>query len=164
MSRRHQTKQDVGTTGWLYSELFRNVSKWVCPRVCFCCALSSPVMPPEVMPLLLLVILLTWFVTANALNDPCDRNESIDLHIIGFFPCTASSDTRSIAVDNCDGIDRIPIMKLALEEINERCDLLPGYRLVVDYADSGVSRKLYTEHVNFSAITVCLCMIYLNQL
>ena len=40
-------------------------------------------------------------------------------------------------MDNCDGIDRIPIMKLALEEINERCDLLPGYRLVVDYADSG---------------------------
>ena len=38
-------------------------------------------------------------------------------------------------MDNCDGIERIPIMKLALEEINERCDLLPGYRLVVDYAN-----------------------------
>ena len=42
-------------------------------------------------------------------------------------------------MDNCDGIERIPIMKLALEEINERCDLLPGYRLIVDYANSAVS-------------------------
>ena len=69
--------------------------------------------------------------------DYCGR--TTDLHIIGFFPCTHSNDTRGIPVDNCDGIDRIPIMKLALEEINERCDLLPGYRLVVDYANSGVS-------------------------
>ena len=62
-----------------------------------------------------------------------------DIHIIGFFPCTDPNDTRGIPVDNCDGIERIPIMKLALEEINERCDLLPGYRLVVDYANSAVS-------------------------
>ena len=46
-------------------------------------------------------------------------------------------------MDNCDGIERIPIMKLALEEINERCDLLPGYRLVVDYANSAVSFQHY---------------------
>ena len=63
----------------------------------------------------------------------------IDLHVLGFFPCTDPADKREYPVDNCDGIDRIPIMKLALEEINERCDLLPGYRLVVDYANSGVS-------------------------
>ena len=62
-----------------------------------------------------------------------------DIHIIGFFPCTDPNDKRGIPVDNCDGIERIPIMKLALEEINERCDLLPGYRLVVDYANSAVS-------------------------
>ena len=62
-----------------------------------------------------------------------------DIHIIGFFPCTDPNDTRGIPVDNCDGIERIPIMKLALEETNERCDLLPGYRLVVDYANSNVS-------------------------
>ena len=74
-----------------------------------------------------------------ALKDPCRRNESTDIHIIGFFPCTDPNDTRGIPVDNCDGIERIPIMKLALEEINERCDLLPGYRLVVDYANSAVS-------------------------
>jgi len=73
------------------------------------------------------------------LEDPCRRNESIDIHIIGFFPCTDPNDRRGIPVDNCDGIERIPIMKLALEEINERCDLLPGYRLVVDYANSAVS-------------------------
>ena len=65
-----------------------------------------------------------------------------DIHIIGFFPCTDPNDTRGIPVDNCDGIERIPIMKLALEEINERCDLLPGYRLVVDYANSNVSGEL----------------------
>ena len=66
-------------------------------------------------------------------------NNATDIHIIGFFPCTDPNDTRGIPVDNCDGIERIPIMKLALEEINERCDLLPGYRLVVGYANSAVS-------------------------
>ena len=78
---------------------------------------------------------------AIVLGDHCGRrtNTSIDIHIIGFFPCTDPNDTRGIPVDNCDGIERIPIMKLALEEINERCDLLPGYRLVVDYANSAVS-------------------------
>ena len=85
---------------------------------------------------MLLILIIRLSVT---FSDPCRRNESIDIHIIGFFPCTHSNDTRGIRVDNCDGIDRIPIMKLALEEINERCDLLPGYRLVVDYANSGVS-------------------------
>ena len=73
-------------------------------------------------------------------DDICSRrNASIDLHIIGFFPCTDPNDTRGTPVDKCDGIERIPIMKLALEEINERCDLLPGYRLVVNYANSAVS-------------------------
>ena len=86
--------------------------------------------------ILLPVISTTLSSTFSAL---CRRNESTDIHIIGFFPCTASNDTRGIRVDNCDGIDRIPIMKLALEEINERCDLLPGYRLVIDYANSAVS-------------------------
>ena len=74
-----------------------------------------------------------------AVNDPCGRSNSTDIHIIGFFPCTDPNDTREIPVDNCDGIERIPIMRLALEEINGRCDLLPGYRLLVDYANSAVS-------------------------
>ena len=86
--------------------------------------------------LLLLVMLVR---ISSTLSATCSRNDSTDIHIIGFFPCTHSNDTRGIRVDNCDGIDRIPIMKLALEEINERCDLLPGYRLVVDYANSAVS-------------------------
>ena len=90
-------------------------------------------------PLLLFVVSIISVRGADPRGTPCGRNESTDIHIIGFFPCTASNDTRGIRVDNCDGIDRIPIMKLALEEINERCDLLPGYRLVVDYANSGVS-------------------------
>ncbi|XP_065916318.1 gamma-aminobutyric acid type B receptor subunit 1-like isoform X2 [Dysidea avara] len=87
------------------------------------------------------LLFLCFIVTidTSGTNESCGRNESTDIHIIGFFPCTASNDTRGIRVDNCDGIDRIPIMKLALEEINERCDLLPGYRLVVDYANSGCS-------------------------
>ena len=87
-------------------------------------------------------LLLLFFIYHLAIalpNDPCRRNESTEIHIIGFFPCTDPNDTRGIPVDNCDGIERIPIMKLALEEINERCDLLPGYRLVVDYANSAVS-------------------------
>jgi len=84
----------------------------------------------------LLIILLVVNVTPESVL--CRRNTLTDIHIIGFFPCTHNNDTRGIRVDNCDGIDRIPIMKLALEEINERCDLLPGYRLVVDYANSGV--------------------------
>ena len=93
---------------------------------------------------LYLVIASLGFALSSALSDArsddiCRRNASTDIHIIGFFPCTDPNDTRGIPVDNCDGIERIPIMKLALEEINERCDLLPGYRLVVDYANSAVS-------------------------
>ena len=90
---------------------------------------------------LLLIFLIYDLTLALFSNDPCGRNESIDIHIIGFFPCTDPNDTRGIPVDNCDGIERIPIMKLALEEINGRCDLLPGYRLVVDYANSAVSLR-----------------------
>ena len=89
--------------------------------------------------LLLCTICHVTIALHDSSEDPCRRNESIDIHIIGFFPCTDPNDTRRIPVDNCDGIERIPIMKLALEEINERCDLLPGYRLVVDYANSAVS-------------------------
>ena len=92
--------------------------------------------------------LLIVFVYSNKLTavDSCEVNADgsgddniTDIHIIGFFPCTDPNDTRGIPVDNCDGIERIPIMRLALEEINGRCDLLPGYRLVVDYANSAVS-------------------------
>ena len=91
--------------------------------------------------------LLWWYLfcrLAMSLEDPpsqcAGRSSNVtDIHIIGFFPCTDPNDTRGIPVDNCDGIERIPIMKLALEETNERCDLLPGYRLVVDYANSNVS-------------------------
>ena len=77
-------------------------------------------------------------------SQQCGRRSGnlTDIHILGFFPCTDPNDTRGIPVDNCDGIERIPIMKLALEEINERCDLLPGYRLVVDYANSDVSGEM----------------------
>ena len=87
-------------------------------------------------------LIILFFVDCLALCCGSCQNSStdlIDIHIIGFFPCTDPSDRRGIPVGNCDGIERIPIMKLALEEINERCDLLPGYRLVVDYANSAVS-------------------------
>jgi len=85
---------------------------------------------------MLSILLLLLLGQGQALGT-CGRSD-YDLHVIGYFPCVHVNDTRGIPVDNCDGIDRIPIMKLALEEINERCDLLPGYRLVVDYANSGV--------------------------
>ena len=90
-----------------------------------------------------ILLIIMYYLTMAALNDPCGRNRSTDIHIIGFFPCTDPNDTRGIPVDNCDGIERIPIMKLALEEINERCDLLPGYRLIVNYANSAVSLASY---------------------
>ena len=87
-----------------------------------------------------LPILFLLFFTELIFCHSCMNAANLtDIHIIGFFPCTDPNDTRGIPVDNCDGIERIPIMKLALEEINERCDLLPGYRLVVDYANSAVS-------------------------
>ena len=94
---------------------------------------------------IIISIFLNFISDGITVGDPCDistgsgYNNSTEIHIIGFFPCTDPNDTRGIPVDNCDGIERIPIMKLALEEINERCDLLPGYRLVVDYANSAVS-------------------------
>ena len=86
-----------------------------------------------------MILLLLLFIFTNSLSHQCGRNESTDIHVIGFFPCTDKNDTRKVPADNCDGIDRIPIMELALEEINGMCDLLPGYRLVVDYANSAVS-------------------------
>ena len=94
-----------------------------------------------------LYALLIFFIYSDKLIAAgCDANtfgsgygNTTDIHIIGFFPCTDPNDAREIPVDNCDGIERIPIMRLALEEINGRCDLLPGYRLVVDYANSAVS-------------------------
>ena len=91
------------------------------------------------------IIFLNFINDGTTTGDCCDINTGsaynnlTDIHIIGFFPCTDPNDTRGIPVDNCDGIERIPIMKLVLEEINERCDLLPGYQLVVDYANSAVS-------------------------
>jgi len=109
------------------------------------------------LPIVLLVIGSTSSVPCGL---ACGRNESTDIHIIGFFPCTHPNDTRSIPVDNCDGIDRIPIMKLALEEINERCDLLPGYQLVVDYANSGVSDITTSLHkfiVFYMSVYVMFC-------
>ena len=94
------------------------------------------------------------YLTTATLNDPCGRNRSTEIHIIGFFPCTDPNDTREIPVDNCDGIERIPVMKLALEEINERCDLLPGYRLVINYANSAVSYASITSQCHYS----CMCI------
>ena len=85
--------------------------------------------------------ILLLFIDCYLFCQSCQNAANLtDIHIIGFFPCTDPNDTRGIPVDNCDGIERIPIMKLALEEINERCDLLPGYRLVVAYANSAVSQ------------------------
>ena len=99
---------------------------------------------------IIIAVLLIYNNGGVIAEDSCDintigsGNDNItDIHIIGFFPCTDPNDTREIPVDNCDGIERIPIMRLALEEINGRCDLLPGYRLVVDYANSAVSYKSY---------------------
>ena len=89
--------------------------------------------------IIILLVLLMYLTLANSCDTNTSRHNVTDIHIIGFFPCTDPNDTRGIPVDNCDGIERIPIMKLALEEINERCDLLLGYRLVVDYANSAVS-------------------------
>ena len=85
-----------------------------------------------------------------------NNTNDIDIHIIGFFPCTDPNDTRGIPVDNCDGIERIPIMRLALEEINGRCDLLPGYRLVVDYANSAVSNKVTYVFKVVLCLAVCI--------
>jgi len=89
--------------------------------------------------------------------DYCRR--TTDLHVIGYHPCVHDNDTK---VDNCDGIDRIPIMKLALEEINERCDLLPGYRLAVDY-NSSVSysyNSMTNTYVWHADNCVLVCMQY----
>ena len=106
--------------------------------------------------------LLIVFVYSNKLTavDSCEVNDNgsgddniTDIHIIGFFPCTDPNDTRGIPVDNCDGIERIPIMRLALEEINGRCDLLPGYRLVVDYANSAVSIEVM--HLKLATLLSC---------
>jgi len=94
------------------------------------------------------------------INTGSAYNNITDIHIIGFFPCTNPNDTRGNPVDNCDGIERIPIMKLALEEINERCDLLPGYRLVVDYANSAVSIILIREVLIYTITVMCWLMLH----
>ena len=104
---------------------------------------------------------------ASSMTGRCEHrcgNVSVtDVHIIGFFPCTDRKDMKVIPVDNCDGIERIPVMNLALEEINERSDLLPGYRIVVDYANSDVRNNcIHTvETVPHSLLTCSLVCSYI---
>ena len=118
----------------------------------------------------MIYIFITTFLSVSndevMAGDPCDINTGsaynniTDIHIIGFFPCTDPNDRRGIPVDNCDGIERIPIMKLALEEINERCDLLPGYQLVVDYANCGVSLYIIQDVLVYIIIVMCWLMLH----
>lgn len=126
-----------------------------------------------VMRALVIIALFWWHFVVAALegtsNNPassmtgrcehrCGNVSVTDVHIIGFFPCTDRNDMKVIPVDNCDGIERIPVMNLALEEINERSDLLPGYRIVVDYANSDVRNDcIHTvETVPHSLLTCSL--------
>ena len=96
---------------------------------------------------------MSFIYGALVVEGSCETEKLVDIHVLGFFPCDTSSELSSIY--SCDGIiDRIPTVKLALEEINERCDLLPGYRLVVDYANSAVScPRMLLSSVHL--LTVC---------
>ena len=79
------------------------------------------------------------------------RNESYkEIHVLGFIPCSQNGNVSGCPVqpdllesstfDLCCWVKDIPILAMTLDQINSDPTLLPGYRLVLDYVKSGVSR------------------------
>lgn len=62
-----------------------------------------------------------------------------DIHIMAFIPCTQPNGKQ---FDLCYWADDIPILAMALDQINSDPYLLPGYQLVLDIVKSGV-RLIY---------------------
>ena len=58
-----------------------------------------------------------------------------DLHILGLFPMSGNKLPS--------GQSNLHAAKLAVQHINDRPDILPGYRLVLDVHDSAVSIPVY---------------------
>ena len=72
-----------------------------------------------------------------------------EIRILGFIPCSQPKDNVSGCPDRppqvegndfevCCWVDDIPILAMALDQINSDPTLLTGYRLVLDAVKSGV--------------------------
>ena len=93
---------------------------------------------------------LTFSSFASKCNDTiAERNESLkEIRILGFIPCTQkenvsccpnrTSQFEDSDLEVCCWVDDIPILAMALDQINSHPTLLPGYRLVLDAVKSNV--------------------------
>ena len=59
------------------------------------------------------------------------------INILSLIPCTDPADTSG--VENCTFMNYLPILAMVEDEINERDDILKGYRLKLSNINSGVS-------------------------
>ncbi|XP_077991244.1 gamma-aminobutyric acid type B receptor subunit 1-like [Glandiceps talaboti] len=79
----------------------------------------------------------------SSMNDEDDKSENVTLNIVGFFPGKTS-------VINMEGV--LPACQMALDHINERDDILPGYFLNLDYGNTqcnpGYGTKVLFEFIN----------------
>ena len=72
-----------------------------------------------------------------------------EIRIFGFIPCTHKGNVSGCPnrppqfedsdLEVCCWVNDIPILAMALDQINSDPTLLPGYRLVLDAVKSGVS-------------------------
>ena len=82
-------------------------------------------------------------------GDAMEWIESLkEIRILGFIPCTQkenvsccpsrTSQFEDSDLEVCCWVDHIPILAMALDQINSEPTLLPGYRLVLDAVKSDV--------------------------
>ena len=87
-------------------------------------------------------------VDPEVFSKNAERDDDKTIHILGFIPCSRPGGSQ---FDACYWVDDIPILAMALDQINLEPNLLPGYRLVLDAVKSGVRRSN-------SASIVFMCM------
>ena len=78
-------------------------------------------------------------VSNSAVTQESNRNASV-LHLLVLVPLPARNSNPKFAPAFDRGHSIIPAVQLAVEQINERLDLLPGYTLEITVGDSGCDK------------------------